>query len=160
MIVVSDTSPIRALWHLGLMTLLRDLFGEVFVPPAVVAELSDSPSRLPAISVEGFDFLRIQAPRDRSRVMQLASTLDAGESEALALAVEIGAGAVLIDERAGRARALKLGLQPLGLLGILARAKANGQIQAIGPLVRTLQGETAFFVSDALLREVLREAGE
>ena len=91
---------------------------------------------------------------------RLASKLDAGESEALALAVEIGASTVLIDERAGRERALKLGIQPLGLLGILARAKAKGRITAIGPLVRSLRGETAFFVSEALLNEVLCEAGE
>ena len=42
-VVVSDTSPIRALSHLGRVDLLRELFGTVLVPPAVDEELRNGP---------------------------------------------------------------------------------------------------------------------
>ena len=51
MIVVSDTSPVRALAHLGLLDLLGSLFSQVLVPPAVQAELKVPPSGLPSVDV-------------------------------------------------------------------------------------------------------------
>ena len=88
-VVVSDTSPIRALTHLGLLELLRDLFGQILVPPAVEAELKSPPSGLPAADVARLLFVHVQAPRDRSRVDYFLQSLDPGESEALALALEV-----------------------------------------------------------------------
>jgi hypothetical protein len=49
--------------------------------------------------------------------------LEPGESESIALALEIGADLLLIDERRGRAEADRLGIKITGLLGILVEAK-------------------------------------
>jgi hypothetical protein len=87
-------------------------------------------------------------------------TLDPGESEALALALELGISVILIDEAAGRVAAVRLGLSPVGVLGTLVRAKQRGLIDSVGPLIEQIQGEIGFFVSQALRAEILRRAGE
>ena len=159
-IVVSDTSPIRALSHLGHLDLLHLLFGEVLIPPAVVAELQRPRSKFPPISVLKLDFIRIAAPRNRAAVEELLLTFGPGEAEALTLAAEVGADAILIDEAAGRAAARQRGLLPLGVLGILLRAKQRTLIGALSPLLDRLQGELGFFISPAVRAEVLKNAGE
>jgi uncharacterized protein len=61
-IVVSDTSPVRALAHLQQLELLRKLFSEVLVPPAVAHELANPAAGLPAVDVATFPYLRVVSP--------------------------------------------------------------------------------------------------
>ena len=120
-IIVSDTSPIRALAHLSLLRVLKELFGQIIVPPAVDTELREPATGFAPVDVRMLDFVSIRAPRDTGRVQDLLKTLDPGESEALVLALELNTVAILIDERAGREMAKQLGLMPIGVLGIVRR---------------------------------------
>lgn len=159
-LVVSDTSPIRALNHIGLFDALPAFFGEILVPPAVVGELSVAAPRVQPIDLARYPFLRIQAPSDADFVRLLRANLGAGEAEAIALCAEVRADAILIDELAGRRAAKVQGLRPIGTLGVLLRAKRIGRAAEIGPLIDRLQSEISFRVSDDLRRAVLEEAGE
>ena len=159
-VVVSDTSPVRALAHLGRLTLLRDLFGEVLVPPAVVAELASPKSHMPLVRVAEYGFIIVRAPAGTDRVRQLRASLDAGEAEALVLASEVGADVVLMDERDGRAEAERMSLTPLGALGVLVRGKRAGLIPTVRPDVDRLREELRFFISDAMYGQILGLAGE
>ena len=94
------------------------------------------------------------------RVRELEAELDPGEAEALALAEEIRAEAVLIDEAAGRRVASRLGLPVLGTLGILLRAKQWGICGELRPLLDELQGELHFHISAGLRNDILHQAGE
>ena len=67
-VVVSDTSPIRALSRLEI---LAALFQEVFVPAAVVAELEQPRPRFAAVTVRGLPFVRVRSPQDRNAVDEL-----------------------------------------------------------------------------------------
>jgi hypothetical protein len=88
MIVVSDTSPIRALVFLEHLAVLEQLFGTVVIPPAVVDELAH-PARLAPdespVDLSSFPFIEIRVPADQGRVGELAKELDRGESEAIVL---------------------------------------------------------------------------
>ena len=95
--MVSDTSPLRALQALERVELLATVYGRVYLPPAVVDELSLPRLGLPAFKVRDHAFLTVRAPSDPAAVNRLRDELDAGESEALALAVELQADRVLID---------------------------------------------------------------
>jgi predicted nucleic acid-binding protein len=110
--------------------------------------------------VRGVSFIEVMAPGPLDRVRALGLRLDRGGSEALALALEVGAETVLIDEAVGRSAARKLGLAPLGVIGVLVEAKQDGLIGRVGPLVDRLRDEIKFFVSDALRDEAFRLAGE
>jgi predicted nucleic acid-binding protein len=93
-IVVSDTSPIRALVHLGYLNSLSDLFASVVIPPAVAHELQNPPPTLAAVELAAWNFIRVERPLDSQRVAELAAILDPGEAEAIALAQQIVAEAV------------------------------------------------------------------
>ena len=159
-IVVSDTSPIRALNHLGRLELLKALFGEIVVPTAVAVELEQPRPRFAPIAVTPLPFVRVRTPRDRTAVASLQKTLGPGEAEAIVLAEELHADAILIDEAAGRAVALRRGLRPIGVLGTLLRGKERGLIREIAPLLDHLQRELGFFISKKLRDDVLKQAGE
>jgi predicted nucleic acid-binding protein len=140
-VVVSDTSPIRALGHLDHLNLLASLFREVIVPPAVVVELEQPRPRFAPVVVGSFPFIHVRSPQDRVAVDQLRQTLGPGEAEAIILAEELHAEAILIDEAAGRAVAVQRGLRPIGVLGTLLRAKRRGLVPAVSPLLDRLQIE-------------------
>jgi uncharacterized protein len=159
-IVVSDTSPLRALAHVHRLDLLGAIYGDVLVPPAVADELRDVASALPPIDVASIPGVRVQAPRDVKLVARFRSALDPGESEAIALALEVGAKIILIDEMLGRAAAEREGIQPVGALGVLIKGKQMGLVAAVVPLMESLRDEMGFFMSAQLYATVKRLAGE
>lgn len=116
MIVVSDTSPITALLAVEQAELLKQLFGEVIIPNAVETELLRTHPTLPA-------WLRVQSLQNSAKANLYARSVDRGEAEAIALAEELHADHLLIDERKGRRLAQQQGLPVVGLLGVILLAK-------------------------------------
>ena len=92
-------------------------------------------------------------------MVELAEDLDPGESEAIALAVEMRADFLLIDENLGRATALRLGLSITGLLGVLLVAKQQKLIPEVAPQIEALLAGVFWLSSDVIAR-ILRQAGE
>ena len=158
-IVVSDTSPIRALHFLAQTVLLQQLFGTVIVPPIVADELAHSRTPYGPIHVVRIPFIEIRAPLDQQRVLQYAAALDAGEAQAIVLAVELGA-TLLIDEIDGRAAAAAAGVPFIGVLGVLARAKREGLIDEVRPLLDRLRSGLRFRIAQKLYEEFLQSIGE
>lgn len=86
--------------------------------------------------------------------------LDKGEAESLALAVELGADLVIIDERRGSQVASRLGLTRIGILGVLLVAKNRGLITAIRPILDSLRQQAGFWIAEDLYNQTLRLANE
>lgn len=112
MIVVSDTSPLTALLTVGEENFLPRPFDEVVTPEAVRNELLRNHARLP-------DWLRVASVRDLAQTGKYSQLVDAGEAEAIELALELHADRLLIDERRGRKLALQEGVAVIGLLGVV-----------------------------------------
>ena len=161
MIVVADTSVLINLCRIGQGGLFKSLFHEVMIPPEVAAEFARLASAVPRFNGLVLpDGIRQQRPSALLPVVRAASGLDAGEAAALSLAVEIHADAILVDERRGHEVAIQLGLQTIGILGILLRAKKVGVLQMIKPVMDSLQQDAGFWLSESLREKVLRLAGE
>lgn len=125
MIVVADTTPIITLMKLNRLDLLEKLFGTVIVPNAVYEELISNSKHLEEVQVVvECPFLKRLEVFDRQSIKILREVvgLDAGESEAIALAEEKGAELLIIDERKGRRVAKQMELNIAGTIGILLQA--------------------------------------
>lgn len=152
MVVISDTSPLTALLLTGRGELLRSLFDRVVIPPAVQSELMRAHSTLPV-------WIEIMAPNAIPPSVSDGG-LDAGETEAIALALELRPDTLLIDERLGRRLALRHGLPVTGLLGLLVLAKQRGLITELVPVIRELQDEGSCWFGHDLLVDVCSAVGE
>lgn len=126
MIVVADTSPLRYLILIEQVHVLPALFGELLVPPAVMVELTNerTPREVRAWLSNSPGWLRVRTPRDT--LPQLREQIDDGEREAIALAVELRANALIINDRAGRRQAEALKCRVVGTLGVLEQAADRG----------------------------------
>ena len=105
-------------------------------------------------------WIKVQAIDNRPLVQALRQDLDPGESEAIVLAIKIGADLLLMDERLGQETARHFGLHHVGLIGVLTEAKQRGIISAIKPYLEALRHTAGFRVSDALYLRVLQDQGE
>lgn len=158
MIVVSDTSPITNLIKIGRLELLRDLFGEMVVPPEVFEELCTLPSQ--AIVLSKAEWLRVEIPQNLLLLDQLLEQLDIGEAASIVLTLQLHADLLLMDERKGRRAASALGIKITGLLGIFLRAKEKGLIVSVKEVIDELVSQTNFRLSAQVQEEALRLSGE
>jgi uncharacterized protein len=153
MIVVSDTSPVTALLQIHRCDLLRILFKEVLIPPAVRDELWRFHAEIP-------DFVRVQEVRGTDEVQVLVKDLHLGEAQAIALASELRADYLMVDEKRARAIAEERGLNAIGLLGVLLLARNAGLLSSLAAVIKELEDEAGFFVSEEVKGIILKAAGE
>ena len=110
--IISDSATLIVLFDLNRLDPLSNIFGQIIIPDAVYKEISVKSSIvLPA-------FMKVQRVSDSEMLEILKNVLDTGESEAIALALELKLP-LIIDEKKGRKIALREGIQIIGLLGII-----------------------------------------
>lgn len=163
MIIVSDTSPLSNLALVDGLFLLKEIYQTVTIPQAVAEELSnagDEDQRITAVLL--LDWVEVRQFTNLELIAELRNDylLDRGEAEAIALALELKADELLIDERLGRREATRLGLSITGVLGVLLIAKCRGLIPAVQPVLDELMTQAGFRVSSQLYADVLSVAGE
>ena len=146
-LVVVDSTCLIGLERIGRLDILPVLFDPILVPPKVEQEFGITVS-----------WLRVEAPVDRGFLTVLKMLVDEGEAEAIALAHE-RACRIVVDDRQARSVAKNLGLTIIGTVGILVRAKHDGIISALKPLLDALEAN-GFFIGHALREEALRLVGE
>jgi predicted nucleic acid-binding protein len=156
-VVVSDTSPLHYLILCGAESILPSLFRQVVIPPTVFRELQQPntppPVRQWAASLPAW--VAVQSPK----TVNLKLDVDAGELEAICLAQEIHADAVLMDDRAGRSAAIHCGLAVVGTIGLLEQAAARGLIELPTALARLRQTNARLdpeLIHAALARDQVR----
>ncbi|CAA6803086.1 MAG: Unknown protein [uncultured Sulfurovum sp.] len=133
--IVSDSTTLIILFDLNRLELLSNLFPKIIIPTSVYDEISVKKS------VELPSFISVQAPKPSEILETMKSLLDLGESEAIALALELESK-LIIDEKKGRKIAMRQGLEIIGLLGIVYLNIKKGFIS---------KEEAKTFLKDALL---------
>jgi predicted nucleic acid-binding protein len=160
-LLVADIGPLIALARLDLLWLPERLERQVQIPASVGTEVTRAP--------RGGDLPRLQAARETGwlAVVPAPQVLDPrlasaamhdGELAAMGVALQLGAP-VLMDELRGRAVASRLGLDVVGTLGLLLRARESGHVGPMRPLIDALQ-RGGYYLSPRLVQQVLATAGE
>ncbi len=152
MIVVADTSPLNYLILIERIHILETLYQQGIIPPAVQAELlsEEAPTRLrtwisdPPVWIE----VRSPVPTYRDSIL-----LGPGESEAIALAEQIGAHRIMMDESLGRIEAQSRHLEVIGTLGVLREAHQAGLLNLAHAIERLKT--TSFRISPKVLQAIL-----
>jgi predicted nucleic acid-binding protein len=125
-VIISNTTPINYLVLIDQINVLRHLYAHVMIPQAVFGELQDegTPGKVKAWVASHPEWLEVRtvsAPLD-----PMLASLDVGEREAISLAKEIRADALIIDEPDGREAAKRQGLRVIGTLRVLYDAAEAG----------------------------------
>jgi predicted nucleic acid-binding protein len=154
MIVVADTTPLRYLVVIEREQLLPALYGRVLIPPAVAEELDheSTPDAVRAWLAGRPSWLEIRRP-EHSLATQV--DLDRGEREAIALAEEVAADLLLVDEWDARVEAERRHLRVVGTLRVLADGASLGLTDLEESFDRLRH--TNFRVSSELLESLLEE---
>lgn len=156
--IVADATPLIALAKIKALHILSGLFQEVSVPEAVWTEVVVHGQGKPgAVEISA-------APWIHKRQVQAALTpppsflsTNAGEREAVALALELNAAALLVDERLASRWAEELGIICLGTLEVLLRAVRHNLISDAQPLIEALQ-KCGFYMAPSVLSQALEQA--
>lgn len=160
MIVVSDTSCISNLLLIGQLDLLQKIYSEIFIPSAVYNEILALERNGKDLSYfKSRNWITLENNFIRNISLLPPKNIDAGEAEAIDLAVYIKADRLLIDERKGSLLAKEYGITTIGLLGILKIAKENHFILSVKDLLNQLM-ENNFWVSNELYSIVLNSVNE
>jgi uncharacterized protein len=158
--VVCDASTLIALARIGQFETLERTGAQVVIPRAVYKEVVVQGEGKPgATEVSAAAWIETREVTDHSIVARFRIVLDAGESGAIALAQEVDAALIILDDEEARDAALSEGLSVVGLPAFLVRAKAWGIVREVRPLLDALKHQ-GFFISDELYQHVLRLAGE
>lgn len=158
--VLTDASPLIGLAYVGGLPWLQALFGEVWMPPEVSAEvLGDrgfSEERALAAAVSG-GWLRVS---EAAPALPELPDLDEGEAACIRLALAMPVPALLLmDERAGRAVAIEQGLKVAGTAAVIGMAKTHGLVGSARDVFARLH-QSDFRISAEVINTVLRRMGE
>jgi predicted nucleic acid-binding protein len=156
---ISNTSPLLYLHLTKQLDLLLQLYSTVYVPPAVKAELQAGAERgVDVPHVDALSWVQIM-PLASATSIPIVMDLGRGEAEVIALGLEHPDSRLILDDALGRRIARLHKLQITGTVGVVVKAKQAGLLPAVAPILFALQ-EAGLWLSDALVTEVLRQAGE
>jgi predicted nucleic acid-binding protein len=145
---VTNSTCLIGLERIGRLDLLPKVFSNVFAPAMVAAEVGSETS-----------WLTVQPVQNLAVVATLSTQMDEGEAEAIALAMELGDVLLILDDKKARRVAQQIGLKVIGTVGMLLRAKRDGVITEIKPLLTALV-EADFRISEGIIQKALRLSGE
>lgn len=148
-IIISDTSCFIVLSNIGELDILHKVYSKIITTIDIVSEYGEA---LP-------DWVEIQNASDKYRQQLLELQIDKGEASAIALALEIPGCTLILDDYKARKIAEKLGIDITGTIGVIIKAKLNGIIPSIKPLLEKIR-HTDFRLSPDIEVLALKEAKE
>jgi uncharacterized protein len=162
MIIVANSSPLISLSSVKALPLVQALYRDIYVAEAVYREIVVAGAgKAGSSEVAAAHWIKRRTVASAGTVAQLMLThkLERGECETLALAAEMSADLILLDEKPARKVAAQQGFALIGSLGVLLLAKSNGVMGEIRPTLDALL-KAGMRLDPNLYAEILRRAGE
>ena len=146
--IIADTSCLIIYEKIDRIGILQEMFSDLLVSKEVAAEFGELPV-----------WITIQEVIEKEQYKKLAEQLGKGEASSIALALEFEESLLIIDERKGRKIAEDLGVDTIGSLGVLVKAKERGVINEVREILELID-RTDFRISPSVRDAVLRQSGE
>lgn len=147
-IVIADTSCLILYETIGRFDILQHTFENFVVTTEVAKEYGSIP-----------EWISIQAINNKATYLELRSHLGKGEASSIVLALENENSVLILDEKKGRRIALEYGIEIIGSLGLLLKAKEKGVIDSVREILVLIE-QTKFRISQQIKQKILQEAGE
>jgi predicted nucleic acid-binding protein len=148
-LIISDASPLIALFDIGELDLLLQLYNNVSITDIVRSEIhADLPH-----------WIIVSSNYDLKQFQILKLELDAGEASAIALALQNPGSRIILDENKGRSVAKRLGLKVTGTVGIIIKAKELGLIKSGKEILFKLE-KHGFWLSEQLKKQIIERLEE
>lgn len=158
--VVSNSSPLIGLAAINQFDLLKPLYQKIYIPKAVYKEVVVSGKGEPGSNetrrVLKENWIKIKEVKDELAVKTLTKSLDDGEAEAIILAKEIAADTILLDDPQARTMAAFIGLEIIGVVGILLLATTQGFPVNLKENLEQLIKE-GFRIDSKLYKQILKD---
>ncbi|MBD5532441.1 MAG: DUF3368 domain-containing protein [Lachnospiraceae bacterium] len=157
--VVVNSTPLIVLCGIGRLDILQKLYQEIMIPTAVYQEVTVIEDSACAQIKTSENWIHVEKIENHLEKKMYRAKLHDGEVEVMILAQEREADLVILDDNAAKKTAKYLGLTVTGTLGILLKAKRQGIIDKIYPLLSELK-QNGFYIDNALEKVVLEQADE
>ena len=144
--VVVNTTPLIALSEIGKLNILKDMYGEIFIPKAVYDEVKLEPAYSEVNS--SLDWINVVDIDNNVYAKMFSTRLHAGEVEAIMYAIDTKADLIVLDDKLARKTAKYMGLTVTGTLGVVIKAKEIGYIDAVKPIMNMLIQNGLYISSD------------
>ncbi len=161
---VSDSSTLIHLAKIRRLDLLREFHEKIRIAPAVWKEVVQEGREWPGSSeikeAREIGWIEVVDPANKPLIRFFRKDLHEGESETIALAVELNSDIVFLDESDARNIARIYGLKISGVIGVLIRAKREGRIPSLREELDRLRNDAGFWIGDEIYEKALRASGE
>lgn len=143
--VISNTSCLIVLDNIGMLEILKDLYGTIIITQEVSEEFGKT---VP-------DWIEVREVSDKKYLKLMKNFVDLGEASTIALAVEADENITILDDLKARKLAQKLNLKITGTLGIIIKARKKNIISSTKKVLNKLKNE-GFRISKELEKEILK----
>lgn len=147
--IVSNSSCLIALDNIGMIDLLRQLYGNIYITGEVAQE----------VGIDFDSWVEVKSIKDRNYLKLLNDMVDLGEASTIALSIEFSNSIMILDDLKARKLAERLKLNFTGLLGVILKAKKKGVISSVRQVLQKLKS-AGFRISDKIEQEMLKLAEE
>jgi predicted nucleic acid-binding protein len=158
--IVLNSSPLIFLAKLGYLNQFIEYPDDFYIPESVAEEISAKldPASQTIQTLINADKLQVRASSLITLVNSLNQRLGKGESEAIALGVELNADYVLLDDSTARREAKRLGLSIKGTLAVIKKINKDGKIiiESLDSLYQQIT-EIEFRVKRSLFDEIFSQ---
>ncbi|MCM1183117.1 MAG: DUF3368 domain-containing protein [Roseburia sp.] len=157
--VIVNSTPLIVLCGIGRLDILQKLYCEIIIPTAVYQEVTAIEDSACSQIKSAGQWIHVEQIREQTEKKMYKAKLHDGEVEVMILAQEKKADLLILDDNAAKKTAKYLGLTVTGTLGILIKAKQQGIIDEIYPLLSEMK-QNGFYIAPELESVVLEQAGE
>lgn len=157
--VIVNSTPLIILCGIGRLDILRKLYHTICIPHAVYKEVTAKEDSICIQIRSAGEWIRVLSVKDQSDKKMYKAKLHDGEVEVMILAQEQAADLIILDDNAEKKTARYLGLKVTGTLGVLLKAKREGIIEKISPILSEMK-QSGFYISKEVECMVMEQANE